>query len=151
MMLAGVPVLADAVAELAGTVRTIGAHELADRLEVAPEDDVKLLALTIDERAIILGSLEEPQLVWAVDRSLATRDASAGIKNPKRKRHERRPIVPFESWAEVELVTTELHPRYRAIPVFAVGTGLRPEEWIALERGDVDREAGVVHVRRRFS
>ena len=60
MMLAGVPVLADAVAELAGTVRTIGADELANRLEVALEDDVKLLALTIDERAIILGSLEEP-------------------------------------------------------------------------------------------
>jgi integrase len=35
--------------------------------------------------------------------------------------------------------------------VFAVGTGLRPEEWIALERRDLDRERGVVHVRRRFS
>jgi integrase len=90
-------------------------------------------------------------LAWAVARSLASRDASAGIKNPKRKRHERRPIVPFETWAEVETVAAELDPRYRAIPVFAVGTGLRPEEWIALERADVDREAGVVHVRRRFS
>jgi integrase len=36
---------------------------------------------------------------------------------------------------------------FAAIPVFAVGTGLRPEEWIALERDDVDRKAGVVHVR----
>jgi hypothetical protein len=32
----------------------------ADRLERALEDDVKLLALTIDERAIILGQLEDP-------------------------------------------------------------------------------------------
>ena len=41
------------------TVRAAGADELADRLEVALENDVKLLALTIDERAIILGSLED--------------------------------------------------------------------------------------------
>jgi integrase len=38
-----------------------------------------------------------------------------------------------------------------AVPIFATGAGLRPEEWIALERGDIDREARVVHVRRRFS
>jgi integrase len=59
--------------------------------------------------------------------------------------------VPFESWQEVGLVAAELDARYRPIPFLAVGTGLRPEEWIALERADVDREAGVVHVRRRFS
>jgi integrase len=90
-------------------------------------------------------------LAWAAARSLATRDASAGIRNPKRKRHERRPIIPFESWDEIAAVAEELDPRYRAIPVFAVGTGLRPEEWIALERADIDRENGIVHVRRRFS
>jgi integrase len=52
------------------------------------------------------------------------------------------------AWAAARSLTS---PRYRAIPIFATGTGLRPEEWIALERGDVDRERGVVHVRRRFS
>ena len=58
-MLAGVPVLADAVAELA-------AHHQDDRrrrsgrpLEAALDDGVALLALTIDERAIILASLQE--------------------------------------------------------------------------------------------
>jgi hypothetical protein len=45
VMLAGVPVQADAVAELADTVRATGADELADRLERALADDVALLAL----------------------------------------------------------------------------------------------------------
>lgn len=37
------------------------------------------------------------------------------------------------------------------IAVFAAGTGLRPEEWIALERRDIDREARVVTVERVYS
>jgi hypothetical protein len=60
MMLAGVPVPVEAVAELASTVRATGADQLADRLDQALGDGVPLLALTIDERAIILATLEDP-------------------------------------------------------------------------------------------
>ena len=35
-------------------------RRVADRLEQAVDDDVKILALTIDERANILASLEDP-------------------------------------------------------------------------------------------
>jgi hypothetical protein len=52
MMLAGLPVPAEAVDELAGLVREAGADDLADRLERALETEVKLLALTLDERAL---------------------------------------------------------------------------------------------------
>jgi integrase len=90
-------------------------------------------------------------LAWAVERQLATANASDGIRNPKRKRHERRDVLPFESWAEVERVAEELDKRYRAIPFVAVGCGLRPEELFALERRDVDRQENVLHVRRRFT
>ena len=90
-------------------------------------------------------------LAWAVARNVATRNPSEGIKNPKRKRHERRPVRPFEFWDDVRAVADELDARYAAVPIVAVGTGLRPEEWIALERRDIDRETGVIHVRRRFS
>jgi integrase len=71
--------------------------------------------------------------------------------NPKRKRHERREIVPFESWDDIRAVAGELDARYSALPFVAVGCGLRPEELFALERRDVDRDSGVLHVRRRFT
>jgi integrase len=90
-------------------------------------------------------------LAWAVDRQLAAMNPAAGIRNPKRKRHERRDVHPFESWQQVEALSAKLDARYRAIPIVLVGTGLRPEELWPLTRADVDREAGVLHVRRRFT
>ena len=35
--------------------------------------------------------------------------------------------------------------------IFAAATGLRPGEWIALERRDIDPEARVAYVRRSFT
>ena len=72
MMLAGLPVPNDAVQELAVAVREaaelwrdlgqsgVVADELADRLERALADEVKVLALTLDERALMLYALEDP-------------------------------------------------------------------------------------------
>ena len=42
----------------------------------------------------------------------------------------------------------ELGPACRAIPTFAAATGLRPEEWQALQRRDIDRQARVLTVPR---
>ena len=58
-MLAGIAVAADSVAALASIVRAVGADVLADRLEQALDDQVRLLALTIDERTIILDQLDD--------------------------------------------------------------------------------------------
>ena len=55
------------------------------------------------------------------------------------------------SWPDLELVVSELRPRHRAIPIFAAGTGLRPEEWIALERRDLDRQRRIVNVQRVYA
>jgi integrase len=37
------------------------------------------------------------------------------------------------------------------LPAFVAATGLRPEEWQALGRRDVDRRAGILNVRRTVS
>jgi integrase len=70
------------------------------------------------------------------------------VRNPKPKPPT---IEPFVSWEEIQAISAELHPRFAAVPLFAVGTGLRPEEWLALERRDVDRGAGVVTIERVYT
>jgi integrase len=74
--------------------------------------------------------------------------AKVGVDNPTPRRKEQR---PFESWAVVEAVATALGERYGPMILFAAATGLRPAEWVALEKRDIDREARVVYVRRSFT
>src|SRR5512132_2052386 len=74
--------------------------------------------------------------------------AKLGVDNPSPRRREQR---PFESWAELEAVAAHLAPRYGSMVIFAAATGLRPAEWLALERRDIDRDARVVYVHRSFT
>lgn len=83
-------------------------------------------------------------LHYAVRGKLIDDNPAALVPNPEPKRTE----VQTFTLAELELVAAELSPTFRAVPVFAALTGLRPCEWMALERRDVDRQAGVVTVRR---
>jgi integrase len=74
--------------------------------------------------------------------------AKRGVPNPGRRCREQR---PFESWAQIRSVAERLGPRFGPMVVFAAATGLRPSELFALEQGDLDRGAGVVHVRRAYA
>jgi integrase len=53
--------------------------------------------------------------------------------------------------AEIDAISAELTPMYAPTPVFAAATGMRPEEWQAFERRDVDRRNGLVNVHRTVS
>ena len=74
--------------------------------------------------------------------------AKVGVDNPTRRRKEQR---PFESWAELEALAEAIGPRYGAMILFAAATGIRPAEWIALEKRDIDREGSVAYIRRSFT
>jgi integrase len=84
-------------------------------------------------------------VVWQM---LTDNPARLGVDNPTRRRKERR---PFESWRELQALAETLGPHYGPMVLFVAATGLRPGEWLALERRDVDRDARVVYVRRAFT
>jgi integrase len=90
-------------------------------------------------------------LEQAVTWELLTRNPSDRIRNRRVKLDEDREKQPFTSWAEVEAIAAELSPMYRALPVFLVGTGMRPEEALALEWRDVDKVNAVASVERVHS
>jgi integrase len=90
-------------------------------------------------------------LEYAVVMGLLEGNPTARIKNVRASVEVKRGQQPFATWDEVEAVAAELDPRFAAIPIVLVGTGLRPEELFALERRDLDLEVGVLSVERVYS
>jgi integrase len=87
-------------------------------------------------------------LAYAVRTKLVTENVAKLVTNPEPRR---RPVAIFGSWAELERLAEELPPERRSLPILVAGTGLRPEEWLALERRDVDTRAGTLHVARVYT
>jgi integrase len=68
-------------------------------------------------------------------------------RNPEPRAEE---LLPF-TLAEVDRLDAELGAVFGPLVVFAAETGLRTNEWVALERRDVDRAGRAVVVQRRVS
>ena len=79
---------------------------------------------------------------------LASENVAQLVPNPEPKRGE---VPTFGAWEELAQLALELHPARASLPILVAGTGLRPEEWLALERKDLDLNAGVLHVRRVYT
>lgn len=75
---------------------------------------------------------------------METNPASRGVTAPT---PARRDIRPFESWAEVAAVAAKAGT-YGPLIVFACATGLRPQEWRALEWRDIDLNRRELRVAR---
>ena len=138
-----------------GTITTLR-YRLEHSLEVfgdVPLEDFERQALEVAAwRAGLAEGLRYPAtsalrqaLEAAIRWELITENpAKKAGRNPQPKAREVRPLTP----EDVDLVVAELGTRDAAIVRFAAETGLRPCEWLALERRDVDRAAGVVLVER---
>ena len=145
----------------ANTLRT-----LKERLRYATEGpaldgkggfkDVRIDRLTVTEIGAWRKRLSE-RSAWAITKALrqvlhyavraklSDENPACLVPNPEPKRRE---VPTFESVEDLEAIADELSPAFAPIPIFAGLTGLRCSEWLALERGDVDKRSGVVHVRR---
>lgn len=86
-------------------------------------------------------------LGYAVRTKLLDENVAKAVPNPTPKRRE----VQVFTMEEVEAIAVELGPTLGAAVIFAAWTGMRPEEWIALERNDVNRVARVARIRRVYT
>lgn len=125
---------------------TLGETRLA---ELSPKD-VYAWRLTIPEGHRFEATQALRQVLnRAVDWGLLdSNPAKCGIRNTSRRAREK---LPFETWQQIEAVAAKLSVVYGPMVVFAAATGLRPSELFGLEPRDVDREAGVVYVRRAYA
>jgi len=90
-------------------------------------------------------------LEQAVTWNLIERNPTDRIKNRRVLLDEDREKKIFTDWDEVEAVAAEILPAFRVLPIFLVGTGMRPEEALALEWRDLDLKAGVASIERVHS
>jgi integrase len=68
-------------------------------------------------------------------------------RNPQPRREELRPFTR----GQVDSLAEELGALSGPLAIFAAETGLRTNEWAALERRDLDREGQAVTVQRRYA
>jgi integrase len=80
-------------------------------------------------------------------RYLTTNPAVDAGRNPEPRSDELRPFTR----EQVDAIAEELGPVYGPLAVFAAETGLRTNEWVAVERRDVDRAGRAVTVQRRYA
>jgi integrase len=80
-------------------------------------------------------------------RYLTTNPAVGAGRNPEPGAEE---LLPFTR-DEIAAIALELGTLYGPLVIFAAETGLRTNEWIALERRDIDRAGRAVTVQRRIA
>jgi integrase len=132
---------------LGGAKAAFGDVPLRDLERMAGEIaawQAKLPERSRHDRAQALRQALEGAVRWGY---IARNPAKLAGRNPQ---PPPRPVRAY-TYAELEAIAAELSPRYRPLPAFAAATGLRPEEWQALERRDVERATGVLTVRRTVS
>lgn len=132
---------------LASARETFGDWRLSE-LEGAADDVARWRASLTDTSRYRLTLAFRQALAAAVRwRYIAVNPAVDAGKNPQPRTEE---LLPFTR-DQVDAIAVELGPVYGPLVVFAAETGLRTNEWVALERRDLDRAGKAVAVQRRAS
>ncbi len=112
-------------------------------------DEIAAWQATLPERAGhgIVSALRQTLDAAVRWKRIGSNPAKLAGRNPKP------PVRTVRAYSrtEVDAISAELSANYRSLPAFAAATGLRPEEWAALQRADIDRRGGVLSVRRTIS
>jgi integrase len=126
---------------------TFGGWTLVE-LEGAADDVARWRAgLPAGSRFRLTGALRQVLGAAVRWRYMTRNPAVEAGRNPQPRVEELLPFTP----AEIDALAVELGPVYGPLVVFAAETGLRTNEWVALERRDLDRSGRAVLVERRFS
>jgi integrase len=132
---------------LAASRATFGGWTLRE-LEVSAADVAKWSASLPDTSRYRLTLAMRQTLNAGVRwRYLRTNPVADAGPNPAPRTEE---FVPFTR-DEIDAIEDELDEISGPLVVFAAETGLRTNEWVALERRDVDTVAKLVTVQRRFA
>lgn len=117
-------------------------------LEGAAEDVADWRSTLADTSRYRLMSALRQALAAAVRwHYIAANPAVEAGRNPQPRLEELRPFTR----EQIDAIAEELDRVYGPLVVFAAETGLRTNEWVALERRDVDRAGRAVTVYRRFA
>jgi integrase len=138
----------DSLAERLAPARAVFGSWTLRELEGAAADIAAWRATLTDTSRYRLTLAFRQALAAAVRWRYLTRNPvlDAG-RNPQPRAEE---LHPFTR-GEVDRLAEELGPVYGPLVIFAAETGLRTNEWAALERRDVDRPGRAVTVQRRVA
>lgn len=129
---------------LAYATATFGDVPLHDLEGMTDEIAAWHATLPTGSRYGVMQALRQCLAAAARWQRMTTNPAALAGRNPQ---PPPRPIRVYEL-AELDAIAAEMSAAYRSLPAFAAATGLRPEEWAALERRDIDRRTRKLAVRR---
>ena len=112
-------------------------------------DDIAAWRAALPTTAAYRHTLALRQVLAAAQRwgYIARNPAVAAGPNPEQRSAEIRPF----SREQIDALALELGATYGPLVIFAAETGLRTNEWVALERRDIDRAGPAVLVQRRYA
>jgi integrase len=104
-------------------------------------------SLTASSRYRLTSALRQA-LTAAVRWRYITRNAAVEAgRHPQPRAEELRPFEP----EQIDAIALELGRVYGPLVIVAAESGLRPEEWIGLERRDVDKVDPALQVQRKYA